>query len=93
MAADKPCPQLQPSLLMTYIYPIFSVILPNLSGCNGTEPSNDCCTSSNLCGEGEGDCDNDSHCFGALKCGSNNCISTFSPNSECCYDPNKQNWL
>ena len=33
----------------------------------------DCCTSERPCDLGEGDCDFDSHCRGALVCGSANC--------------------
>ena len=33
----------------------------------------DCCTSSNPCGVGEGDCDNDNECQSGLKCGTDNC--------------------
>ena len=48
-----------------------------------------CCTSTNQCGIGEGDCDTDSHCSGNLKCGTDNCDTTlgFSPTYDCCYDP------
>ena len=47
-----------------------------------------CCTSSNQCGSGEGDCDSDSDCIGSLKCGSNNCDTSlgFPPDYDCCYD-------
>lgn len=38
-----------------------------------------CCNSLNLteCGEGMGDCDNDSDCKGDLRCGINNCQKEF----------------
>ena len=55
-----------------------------------------CCTSSNQCYEGEGDCDTDSDCFGDLKCGDgngfeNNCDTSlgFPGTHDCCYDPSK----
>ena len=35
-------------------------------------PFEDYCSSPNLCGRYEGDCDNDSQCIGDLVCGSNN---------------------
>ena len=61
-----------------------------LTGCydNGVVGGS-CCTSSNLCGVNEGDCDRDSDCFGKLKCGSLNCPKTanFVHNADCCYDP------
>merc|ERR1719187_3041669 len=47
----------------------------------------DCCTPGNLCGEGEGDCDDDSDCFGPLVCGSNNCnlsVGDFTEDDDCC---------
>ena len=51
--------------------------------CNG---GNDCCTESNQCDAGEGDCDKDEDCVGSLTCGTNNCPkgSTFSRNDDCC---------
>ena len=55
-----------------------------------------CCTGSNQCGEGEGDCDSDTDCFGNLKCGQgsgkdDNCDASlgFRDDFDCCYDPNK----
>jgi hypothetical protein len=55
-----------------------------------------CCTSSNQCGEGEGDCDRDTDCFGNLMCGErngfdNNCDTSlgFPSDFDCCYDPSK----
>jgi len=51
-----------------------------------------CCTSSKQCGIGEGDCDNDSGCFGNLKCGYNNCNAInnnlWDSEADCCYKPN-----
>ena len=53
-----------------------------------------CCTISNPCGEGKGDCDNDSECLGNLKCGQgngfdDNCDTSlgFGSAYDCCYDP------
>ena len=64
-------------------------------GFNGNGGGN-CCTSSNQCSEGEGDCDRDSDCFGDLKCGAgngfdDNCDSSlgFPATHDCCYDPSK----
>merc|ERR1711934_353782 len=48
------------------------------------------CTMSNQCGVGEGDCDSDEECSGALICGNNNCFtdgSEISAAADCCYDP------
>ena len=54
----------------------------------------ECCTSSDQCGEGEGDCDSDVDCVGNLKCGQgngldDNCDTSlgFPSDYDCCYDP------
>ena len=71
-------------------------------GCPATSKWDDgvteCCSSSNPCEEGEGDCDNDNECRGNLKCGdlvedrNNNCKKHFNSiwnfEADCCYDPN-----
>jgi len=53
-----------------------------------------CCTSSNPCGEGEGDCDKNHDCKENLLCGKDNCkrskYPTFSRKDDCCYDPAKE---
>merc|ERR1712223_1094668 len=41
-----------------------------------------CATKTGGCGEGEGDCDNDGECAGALMCGRNSCNSQFNTNFE-----------
>ena len=44
-----------------------------------------CCTDSNKCDLGEGDCDSDFDCKGDFVCGTNNCIgSNFESNDDCC---------
>ena len=57
-----------------------------------------CCTSSNPCGENEGDCDSDADCSGNLKWGEGNGLDdncpntpTFDSTDDCCYDPAKGN--
>ena len=54
--------------------------LPNLililALCNGNDT---CCTSSNQCDIGEGDCDKDEHCKGDLICGKDNCLVETNP--------------
>jgi len=61
-------------------------MVPN-SGCDGGD---DCCKDGN-CGEGQGDCDSDSDCYGPLVCGNNNCKtgwpgdrSSFDDGDNCC---------
>jgi len=58
---------------------------PEVTGCaDGSDGS--CCTTSNLCGIGDGDCDSDDQCQDDLLCGSNNCDTSlgFGPNWDCC---------
>ena len=57
------------------------------SGCNVPSGGWSCCTSTNQCGIGEGDCDTDSDCSGNLKCGTNNCDTAlgFPSAMDCCY--------
>ena len=65
-----------------------------LGHCNGIPTTNfGCCTSSNPCDVGEGDCNLDSECAGRLICGSDNCRTKYStPGSnwgsfaDCCTD-------
>ena len=52
--------------------------------CNGND---NCCTSSNQCDIGEGDCDQDLDCIGNLFCGKDNCVGdTFEEDDDCCTD-------
>ena len=58
--------------------------------CTATAPlkSYDCCNEeTKICGENEGDCDSDNDCHAGLKCGHNNCPSTFPSQYDCCYKP------
>ena len=61
---------------------------PNCDGIPSTDWG--CCSSSNQCNVGQGDCDDDSDCAGSLTCGSNNCRATGMPGSnwdnhaDCC---------
>ena len=65
------------------------------TGCaNDGSGGPECCTSSDQCGEGEGDCDSDVDCAGNLKCGQGNgldgnCDTSlgFHSDYDCCYDP------
>ena len=72
-------------------------VIDRSNECHNGNAGTSCCTSSHQCGEGEGDCDNDSHCFGDLKCGQgngydNNCDANlgFPSDYDCCYDPKKR---
>ena len=50
--------------------------------CNGGDS---CCTTSNQCDIGEGDCDINAECKSGLVCGLQNCIGdTFDANDDCC---------
>merc|ERR1712126_338253 len=54
--------------------------------CNGGDS---CCSSSNICREGEGDCDSNNDCLGDLVCGRENCGGgpTFEALDDCCRTP------
>ena len=63
---------------------------PCFDGSGGTS----CCTSSNPCEAGYGDCDTDDDCIGSLKCGQGNGLDNNCDNSlgfgdayDCCYEP------
>jgi len=51
--------------------------------CNGHD---ECCSVDNQCNRGEGDCDEDDHCYGALTCGEDNCGGRpeFDESDDCC---------
>ena len=55
--------------------------------CSSGSIDPDCCSSSDPCGAGEGDCDSDGDCKGDLVCGTNNC-KAFNPlaysEADCC---------
>ena len=63
------------------------------TGCTDGSGGDTCCTSSQQCGAGEGDCDSDVDCAGNLKCGEgngfdNNCDTSlgFLSTDDCCYE-------
>ena len=77
------------------IKPLCLTVVGCHNGLNGNGGAT-CCTSTNQCSEGEGDCDTDADCSGNLKCGQgngfdDNCDTTlgFPSTHDCCYDPNK----
>ena len=61
-------------------------------GCNGvTGTFWSCCSESNKCKIGEGDCNDNNECEGSLVCGHNNCLRDYSvngskwdANADCC---------
>merc|ERR1712223_1015832 len=55
-------------------------------GCNASTNDKNCCTSSNPCSIGKGDCDKDSHCAGDLECGKNNCKQFDNAWSDASFD-------
>ena len=66
------------------------------TGChNGNAGESSCCSNSNQCLAGEGDCDDNNDCIGNLQCGQNNCDKElgFNSDSDCCYDPNGKLFL
>merc|ERR1712098_973847 len=58
--------------------------------CDASSRAWSCCSSSNTCGVGEGDCDRNSDCRPGLVCGTNNCRK-FVPGAQsmadCCEKP------
>ena len=61
---------------------------PEVDCCyNATVGDEDFCTTTNPCGEDEGDCDSIDECLDGLDCGSNNCPTSlgFSSEVDCCY--------
>ena len=57
-----------------------------IADCTATATDASCCNNKpGGCGENEGDCDNDSHCKAGLKCGTDNCPSSFPSSYDCCY--------
>ena len=46
-----------------------------------------CCSDLRQCDIGEGNCQDDSHCSGILKCGDSNCGDLFPNGTNCCEQP------
>lgn len=66
-------------------------ILRHIFFCSVCLGGDNCCSLGDPCGEGEGDCDSDSDCFGTLVCGSDNCAPLhgwmeFDPADDCCQE-------
>ena len=76
-------------LIEENIHILFNVYFLSAVGddCTTGDTNWACCNNKpGKCGEGEGDCDYDSHCKAGLKCGVNNCPSGFpSSGYDCCY--------
>ena len=84
-------------LLLVYCIFILAISPGTATGCHDGAGGWDCCSSSNQCGEREGDCDKDEDCFGNLLCGEgngydDNCDTSlgFKGHWDCCYDPEKR---
>ena len=88
-----------PRAVIDYILKLITItaIGPGTAtGCHNGDGGRSCCSSSNQCAEGEGDCDDDDDCSGNLKCGQgngfdDNCDTSlgFGSKYDCCYDPDK----
>ena len=64
-------------------HPVICII-----GCDGTQGDVDsCCTTNNLCGLEQGNCEDDSECIYELICGTNNCGANFPEGTNCCRKP------
>ena len=79
-------------LIMTSNFLAFAWIKTIPTGCHYGNGGSSCCSSSNQCLEGEGDCDDSNDCIGNLQCGHNNCDKGlgFNSDSDCCYDPGRK---
>ena len=58
--------------------------------CKANDTEKKCCSDSaffHQCGEGEGDCNEDSECLDGLGCGTDNCPAGFPNDYDCCYKP------
>ena len=63
--------------------------------CDGSVGLEHCCLAwpTEVCYEGEGDCDYDDECADGLLCGNNNCQKynpTADPEADCCYYPGNE---
>ena len=63
-------------------------LIITISGCESTGGNIDnCCSTTNLCGLHQGNCQNDDHCTYDLICGMNNCGNDFPVGTNCCRKP------
>jgi hypothetical protein len=75
------------------VFDIFFVPIVGNPNCNAKtweSYNNECCSTEEPCGLGEGDCDVDEECIGNLVCGTNNCRqdgSGFTRQADCCQLP------
>ena len=62
----------------------FRAVYSQITGCDGGDS---CCSSDNMCGDGEGDCDHDGDCLSGV-CGTDNCVGEgFDSTDDCCIGP------
>ena len=65
-----------------------SVLIITILGCEGKEGNiASCCSTTNLCGLYQGNCQIDEHCTYDLICGTNNCGNNFPVGTNCCRKP------
>ena len=70
------------ALLLLIPVLVKTVLATEHKQCSGGD---DCCSYSDPCLEGEGDCENDDHCATGLRCGDNNCDGdSFDGDDDCC---------
>ena len=77
-------------LLEKIHFKVLNTITVTGTGCHDGSGGSSCCSSSNKCGVGEGDCDVDDDCQADLKCGTDNCRlgeNGFPSFYDCCYVP------
>ena len=92
MLGPWPCPRPRALLLSTLVV-VFFAAATIATDCGSNHPdlttgNNSCCTTNNLCSEGEGDCDSDADCAGAAVCGTDNCgagwMAQPGAQDDCC---------
>ena len=63
----------------------------NIDHCPHCFGGDSCCTETNQCSIGEGDCDKDIDCKGDLVCGEDNCDGIdFDGTDDCCTEPDSK---
>ena len=77
--------KLRPYLCMSQLRSNLNI---TILGCEGKEGDiANCCSTTNLCGLYQGNCQIDEHCTYDLICGTNNCGNDFPVGTNCCRMP------